>query len=67
MLMCRMVVWRVTASVTATEVYLMGQCVGEVLAAVVRRWRLCLVMVIRWDFVWRLVWLGDVTVVLFFR
>ncbi len=39
MLMCRMVVWRVTASVTATEAYLMGQCVDEVLATVMRRWR----------------------------
>jgi len=45
-----MVVWRVTASVTATEAYLMGQCVGEVLAAVLRRWRLCLVMVIALGF-----------------
>ncbi len=50
MLMCKMVVWRVTASATATEAYLMGQCVGEVLAAVLRRWRLCLVMVIALGF-----------------
>ena len=29
-----------TAAMTVTEEYLMGQCVGEVLAAVVQRWRL---------------------------
>ncbi len=39
-----------TALVIAAEVYLIGRCVGEVLAAVLRRWRLCLVMVIALGF-----------------